>query len=708
MSTSATASSSQRPNLWILGPGWDLLLFVATPLLIVPGMWVARERWGIEEIALFVASFGALGHHLPGMIRAYGDRALFQRFRSRFLLAPVFLATVCVMYTVYDLSGIMLAVYVWGVWHGMMQTYGFIRIYDAKARSFGPLTSRLDWWMCLSWFGAGVLLSEPRLANVLQTFYKAGGPLIPGNWIHGLQRAGLIVVVVVTVSFVVHTAYLWRKGTPPSPIKLLLMASSFGFWWYANVMVGNLLVGIALFEIFHDVQYLSIVFLYNEKRVESAGGQLSRFARFLFRRSGSLVGLYVGLVFAYGSLNYLSVNLAEAQTLQRVLIGLLLASALLHFYYDGFIWKVREESTRKSLGLEGGQQVQAPGWLIHGARWALFAVPVFALGAIEVHGNAPALLRARAVADAVPGYAIAHLDLGVELATAGDADAAAAEYRRALEADPKLADAHYNLGNHALAQKRFDDAVRHYREALEIEPDSPSTLGNLGNALLSAGRLDEAADVLRRAVRAKPFDATARAGLGNALLALGDADGAFDHYRKAADLDPGAAPAHYNLANAAMARGRVDEAIAGYETAVRIDPEFAEARFNLGNALAGSGRHSDAAEQFRVAARLAPDAETFFNLGNSLLALKRYGESAESYRSAMELAPAFAPAVHNLGVVVHSLGDLEQALELFRHAAELDPSYADARRSLGLVLEQMGRSDEARMYFDASQRAPSG
>ncbi len=32
-----------------------------------------------------------MGHHLPGMIRAYGDRALFQRFRWRFYLGKVFM-----------------------------------------------------------------------------------------------------------------------------------------------------------------------------------------------------------------------------------------------------------------------------------------------------------------------------------------------------------------------------------------------------------------------------------------------------------------------------------------------------------------------------------------------------------------------------------------------------------------------------------------
>ena len=48
------------------------------------------------------------------------------------------------------------------------------------------------------------------------------------------------------------------------------MLTSFGFWWYANIAVSNLLLGILLFELFHDVQYLSIVWVFNRSRAARA------------------------------------------------------------------------------------------------------------------------------------------------------------------------------------------------------------------------------------------------------------------------------------------------------------------------------------------------------------------------------------------------------------------------------------------------------
>ena len=108
-----------------------------------------------------------------------------------------------------------------------------------------------------------------------------------------------------------------------------LLLSSIAFWWYCNNGVQNILVGIALFEVFHDVQYLSIVWIYNRTRVErdkSIGG----FMRFVFRRSGALIGVYIGLIFAYGAIGFTH-SAITAEWIRHGLIGLVTASALLLF-----------------------------------------------------------------------------------------------------------------------------------------------------------------------------------------------------------------------------------------------------------------------------------------------------------------------------------------------------------------------------------------
>src|SRR5947207_2432946 len=332
----AVPAGRSRPNLWILNSWRDLILYVATPLLILPVFALAQSRWSPQDIYLFVAAFGAMGHHLPGMIRAYGDRALFERFRGRFIQPSV---------------------------------------------------------------------------------------------LHAMHRGFVFLALAVSILFVANFVWMSTRAKRPNPVKLVLLITSISFWWYCNNLVSNLLVGIALFEVFHDVQYLSLVWIYNRNRVEK-DQNIGGFMRFIFRRSGSLVGLYLGLIFAYGSLAYFNSQL-QIEAIKRVLTGVVSASTLLHFYYDGFIWKVRESSTRQALGLSGGTAEVSPhgifhGWVLHGAKWvAAFVVPLGALWIWQVHNPVPALQRTAWIVQDLPVGARQHYEYAKSLYHAGQLDAAA-------------------------------------------------------------------------------------------------------------------------------------------------------------------------------------------------------------------------------------------------------------------------------------------
>src|SRR5207253_5093164 len=432
----AVPAAAPRTSLWILDSWRDLILYVGTPLLLLPVFALAQARWSPQDIYVFVAAFGAMGHHLPGMIRAYGDRALFGRFRWRFIIAPIFLVCTCVAFYWWDLKGIVLVVFFWGVWHGMMQTYGFCRIYDAKMGSFATLTRRLDFATCAIWFAAAVLLSSPRMTDTLEAYYASGGPYVLPGLLRAAQQIMLFTAIAVAILFLINFARMWAQGKRPNPVKLALVVTSIGFWWYCNNGVANILAGIELFEVFQDVQYLSLVWIYNRNRVEK-DSSIGGFMRFVFRRSGSLVGLYIGLVFASGSLAYFNSRM-EIDTIKRVLTGVVAASSLLHFYYDGFIWKVRDRSTREHLGLAGGNVSAAsrevlPSWLLHGLKWvAVFVIPLGALWIGQTRTKMPEVERAAWMASDLSNSARAHWKYGFALHKADRLDEAAEQYRTAL------------------------------------------------------------------------------------------------------------------------------------------------------------------------------------------------------------------------------------------------------------------------------------
>jgi len=605
----APATTASR-KLWILDSWRDLILYVGTPLLLVPAFALAQARWSPQDIYLFVAAFGAMGHHLPGMIRAYGDRALFERFKWRFIFAPLFLLAVCTAFFWWDLKGILLIVFFWGVWHGLMQTYGFCRIYDAKTGTFDTLTRRLDFAMCVIWFATAVALSPYRLSDTLDTYYMCGGPFIPPSIVNLGQNMILGAAVFVSILFAAHFVRTWIAGHRPNPVKLGLLITSIAFWWYCNNLVANILVGIALFEVFHDVQYLSLVWIYNRNRVEK-DTNIGGFMRFVFRRSGSLIGLYVGLVLAYGSVSYVNAYIGM-DTIKRILTGVVTASTLLHFYYDGFIWKVRERSTRQSLGLAGGTADVSlggilPSWAWHGLKWvAVFVVPLGALWFWQVHLAVPEVQRQAWVVADVPGGAKPHYDYASALQKEGRLDEAVEQYKIALQFNPKDAKAHSKLAVALTGQAKFDPAVPHMDTALRLEPNNADFHLVYATLLERIGRNDEARPHFEAALRLKPDSADAHHSYAEFLAGLGKNDEYISELRRVLQLRPDYPYAELQLADALFANENLEEAKLHYQAALRTDPKLTVAYNNLGKLYLTQGQTSQAVVQFSEALRLNP------------------------------------------------------------------------------------------------------
>ncbi|PYJ06292.1 MAG: hypothetical protein DME67_03940 [Verrucomicrobia bacterium] len=627
----AVPKAAPKKTLWILNSWRDLILYVGTPLFLVPMFLLAQARWSAQDIYIFVAAFGAMGHHLPGMIRAYGDRALFRRFRWRFIFAPIFLLSICVAFYWWDLKGIVLIVFFWGVWHGMMQTYGFCRIYDAKTGSFAALTRRLDFATCAIWFATAVLLSPQRMADTLETYYASGGSFIQPGLLHNAQQVVLAIAIAVAVLFLFNFSRMWAEGKRPNPVKLALLATTIAFWWYCNNGVTNILAGIALFEVYHDVQYLSLVWIYNRSRVEK-DSSIGGFMRFVFRRSGSLIGLYVGLVFAYGSLGYFNTRL-EVETIKRVLTGVVAASGLLHFYYDGFIWKVRDRSMREHLGLAGGTATATsreflPSWVLHGLKWvAVFVIPLGALWIGQTWSKTPEVEREAWIASDLPNSARAHWKYAFSLHNADRLDDAAEQYRIALHLDPNQKEPHFGLGQVLVAQSQLSEGRAELEEALrgdprngEVHSEYGCVLERLGQKdeassehatatrlapksgrvhyeyamfLFRDGKMDQAIPEFQAALKHNPNHPEAHYHLGRALFVKGDFEGAKVHYLETARLDP-KAPVHNGLGAVYFRLGQTSEAIAQFKEALRLHPDDAEAAENLRFALA-TGTPSDSA-----------------------------------------------------------------------------------------------------------------
>jgi len=461
------------------------------------------------------------------------------------------------------------------------------------------------------WFATAVALSPLRMSDTLDIYYTCGGPFISPILLHEFQQVMLWGAIAVSILFVLHFGRMWHLGKRPNPVKAALLVTTIAFWWYCNNGVTNILVGIALFEVFHDVQYLSLVWIYNRNRVEK-DSTIGGFMRFVFRRSGSLIGLYVGLVFAYGSLAYFNAHLG-IETVKRVLTGVVTASTLLHFYYDGFIWKVRERSTRQSLGLTGGTADVSlggflPGWAIHGLKWAaVFVLPLSALWFWQVHGPVAEIQRRAWVVADVPAGARQHFDYGLALQKEGQLQQAEEQYKIALGFNPVDAKSHMNLAVVLAGQSRFDAAASQMEAALRLQPNNGGFHLDYGNLLLRLGRRDEAGPHYEAAARLNPNFPSAHYSYAAFLASEGKNDDAIDELRQVARLKPDYLDAQLRLADALFAKGDLEEAKTRYIAALRADSKLVVAYNSLGKLYLSQGQLSQAIVQFSEALRLSPN-----------------------------------------------------------------------------------------------------
>lgn len=124
-----------------------------------------------------------------------------------------------------------------------MQTHGFVRIYDAKAKSFDAATRWTDFAVTLTWFGGAIILSDRPTGLLLTHFYNSGGPAIPAWCLAAVRSVWMVAMGTATILFLGNTAQRWFREGQFNPIKHLLLATSIGFYWYAYSGAKNILVG---------------------------------------------------------------------------------------------------------------------------------------------------------------------------------------------------------------------------------------------------------------------------------------------------------------------------------------------------------------------------------------------------------------------------------------------------------------------------------
>jgi tetratricopeptide (TPR) repeat protein len=185
-------------------------------------------------------------------------------------------------------------------------------------------------------------------------------------------------------------------------------------------------------------------------------------------------------------------------------------------------------------------------------------------------------------AKTLPESAEGHQHLGEAQERAGDLQAAANSYQRALALKPDSAELHCHLARVLYRGGALLPAAELYRRALALDPKKYEIYTDLGLVLTDLGNFAAALEVFRRSLINNPRSAKTIASLGRLFERKGDLISAAEAYRDAIKLDPKMRAAYVDLGFVLYGLGELAEASDCFARLRALQPDSAEATVNLG------------------------------------------------------------------------------------------------------------------------------
>jgi tetratricopeptide (TPR) repeat protein len=337
--------------------------------------------------------------------------------------------------------------------------------------------------------------------------------------------------------------------------------------------------------------------------------------------------------------------------------------------------------------------------------------------------------------------------------------AARAAYNEALNLDPGYAPAHIALGLSFYRTGEYDRAAEHLQAALRRNRDAGDAHYYLALVLRAQERTSEAIEQLMWCVRTGHRESVARYVLGEIYLP-DNINGALEHLSQAVRLDPRDLKARTVLAVAERRAGRLEAAQAHIDEVVREMPIDYFALYEQHEILKQRGKEAEAnrvwAELWRLLLReqdavlelafdyaaighvetysllkkawdeilwtqqkpLHPmvdyalvhfynkgdDARTFYGMRvktDSAYVFPHRAEEIAVLQAALKAKPNDGRAAYYLGNALASKLRFKEALEAWRSAVQFDPSNAVAHRNYARALALVeGKKDEAAAAFE--------
>ncbi|HEX7956919.1 MAG TPA: hypothetical protein VF508_08260 [Pyrinomonadaceae bacterium] len=335
---------------WIISAREDLVWFIGS--VAASYALFALYVWGLVPLVPMVAAWAILvdaPHVFATFSRTYFDREE-RRARGRLLWWSLlfFAAGPAAVLAGLGFLFFFLAA-LWAYYHLVKQHYGFMVLYKKKNGDLERADNFLDRALLLLAFTYPFVAFVARDADALRR--------VPGalhGWLGVLESALLALTAAAGVAWVGRQVQRALAGLPLDVPKYLLLAAALPMHWVVLLtpMPHKPIAIVAMLTVYHNLQYHRLVWFHNRKYRD--GRERHGAAEFISRRL--LHYLALGVVFGVWyqvPRQYVNHGADPEAFVTQMASGFLWGYALLHYYLDSKIWRVRRDpSVGRALRME--------------------------------------------------------------------------------------------------------------------------------------------------------------------------------------------------------------------------------------------------------------------------------------------------------------------------------------------------------------------
>ncbi len=357
--------------IWFLGLPFAAIAFALAGRALLPGVALA-------SVSLWVT----VPHHFVTWLRTYGLASERSFWKWRLTIAPFVILAAVVTGLLWAPLTTVIVVMLWDNQHSIMQQHGFARIYDFKAGTGADSTRTFD--LILTWvLYVNLFLTAPLFAQIWVPWLYSLELPITIHQLRSVQFVSWVIAGSYCLLYVGHVVWSLARGYRINPIKYVFIASSFFLWYFTAWYTDSILVAGIAHKVMHGCQYIVIAFWYTRRTVDSGGKRDRLTAKIV--RPGNLKVFFVACLmyalayqvlvgyplaefgFGYFPFNQLALPLnalLEAVTslepegtgpygglngYDLYAAAIVNSTSVTHYYFDSFIWKVRDRRTQGGL-----------------------------------------------------------------------------------------------------------------------------------------------------------------------------------------------------------------------------------------------------------------------------------------------------------------------------------------------------------------------